>query len=190
MAALPTSTVVSVEDYLETTYPDGDREYLDGIVVERNVGTPGHSALQKILIVHLAAFEKSLRLAVRPECRTRIEETRYRVPDVLVMTRPFHQTDRVVLDPPLLIVEILSPEDTTRDMLRRFREYEKLGVQYIILMDPEDRTTHQFIRGDLVHRDSKALETPAGALPFDSRELLVRLDEEPGDHTSGTGPAI
>ena len=89
MAALPTPPLVSVKEYLHTKYPNGDREYLDGLVVERNVGTPAHSALQKILIVHLATFEKDLHLAVRPECRTRIEETRYRVPDVLVMVRPF-----------------------------------------------------------------------------------------------------
>jgi Uma2 family endonuclease len=186
MAASPTLPLVGVEEYLGTSYPDGDREYLDGLVVERHVGTPGHSALQKILIVHFAAFEKSLGLAVRPECRTRIEETRYRVPDVLVMARPFRQTDRVVLDAPWLIVEILSPEDTTRDTLRRFREYEKLGVRYIVQMDPEDRTTHQFIGGDLLHRDLTSLETPGGgSLPFDTRDLLARLDDEPGELQTG-----
>jgi Uma2 family endonuclease len=181
MAALPSPPLVPVEEYLATSYPDGDREYLDGVVMERNVGTPGHSALQKILIVHLAAFERSLGIAVRPECRTRIEETRYRVPDVLVMKRPFRQTDKVVLDAPLIIVEILSPEDRTRDTLRRFREYEKLGVRYIVQMDPEDRTTHLFVSGDLVQRDLSAFETPAGALPFDSRELLAGLDSESGE---------
>ena len=65
MAAVPNPPLVSVEEYLASSYPDGDREYVDGIVVERNVGTPGHSALQKILIVHLAAFEKPLGIAVR-----------------------------------------------------------------------------------------------------------------------------
>src|SRR4051794_20926790 len=108
MTSLPTPPLVSVEEYLATSYPDGDREYLDGLVVERNLGTPAHSALQKIVIVHLAAFERSLRIAVLPECRTRIEMSRYRVPDVLVMERPFRQNGRVILDPPLLIVEILS----------------------------------------------------------------------------------
>src|SRR5215471_4362578 len=136
--------MVSVEEYLNTSYPDGDREYLDGIVEARNVGTPSDSALQKVLVVHLAAFEKSLQIAVRPECRTRVEETRYRVPDVLVMGRPFRQTARVVLDAPLLIVEILSPDDRMHDTLQRFREYEKLGVAYIIQMDPEDQTTFLF----------------------------------------------
>ncbi|MEI9977268.1 MAG: Uma2 family endonuclease [Ignavibacteriota bacterium] len=144
MPIAPKLPLVSVDDYLAASYPNGDREYLDGVVTERNGGTPAHSALQKILIVHLAAFEKSLRIAVRPECRTRIAETRYRVPDVLVMERPFRQTDRVLLDAPLLIVEILSPDDRHMDTLRRFREYERLGVRYIVQMDPEDRATYVF----------------------------------------------
>ena len=82
MAALPDPPLLmSVEEYLATSFPDGDREYLDGVVVERNLGTPGHSRLQKILIAHLAASEASHQLEVLPECRMRITETRYRVPD-------------------------------------------------------------------------------------------------------------
>ncbi len=176
---LPSPPPVSVEEYLNTSYPDGDREYLDGRVVKRNLGATGHSALQKILIVHLAAFEASLQLSVRPECRTRIEETRYRVPDVLVMVRPFRQSDRVILDVPLAIVEILSPDDRMKDTLQRFRDYETLGVRYIVQMDPEDRTTFQFVQGGLTRRDLVSLEIPErGWLPFDTRELLARLDSE------------
>src|SRR5690242_18084338 len=105
MAAEPNQPSVTVDEYLHTSYPDGDREYLDGVVLERQLGTQDHSALQKILIGHLIGFEKALGIAVRPECRTRIVETRYRVPDVLVMLRPFRK-GRVILDAPLLIVEI------------------------------------------------------------------------------------
>ena len=182
MAALPNPPLVSVEEYLATQYPDGDREFLDGVVVERNVGTPGHSALQKILIVHLAAYEKPLGLAVRPECRTRIEESRYRVPDVAVMKRPFRQSDKVLLDPPLIIIEIVSPEDRVRDTMRRFREYARLGVRHIIQMDPEDRTTHLYVEGDMLQvRELDALDTPAGSLPFNSQALLALLDEELGE---------
>ena len=179
MAALRTPPAVTVEEYLDTSYPDGDREYLDGQVVERNLGTPDHSALQKILIIHLGSFEKQLQIAVRAECRTRIAETRYRVPDVLVMKRPFRQSKRVLLDPPLIIIEIVSPDDRVRDTMQRFRDYERLGVRHIVQMDPEDRTTFVFTNGDLVRRDLTSLEVPdRGQLPFDSRELLARLDEE------------
>jgi Uma2 family endonuclease len=176
---MATSILVPVEEYLATSYPDGDREYLDGLVVERNMGTPGHSALQKILVVYLSGFEQQLKLAVRPECRTRIRQTRYRVPDVLVMEKPFRRTGRVVLDAPLLIVEVLSPDDRHRDVLRRFQEYEKLGVRHIVQMDPEDHTTHLFINGDLIRRDdTSSFETKNGPLPFPARELLARLDVE------------
>ena len=46
-------------------------------------------------------------------------------------------------------------------------------------MDPEDRTTFLFLKGDLVRRDLSGFEVPdRGMLPFDSRELLARLDDE------------
>jgi Uma2 family endonuclease len=170
---------VSVEEYLATSYPDGDREYLDGVVVERNLGTPDHSVMLQILTVHLGGFARQLGLAVRPACRTRIREARYGVPDMLVMQKPFFRTDRVILDAPLLIVEVLSPDDRLQDVLRRLQEYQKLGVHYIVQMDPEDRTTHLFINGDLVRRDDLAsFETRNGTLPFPAKELLARLDEE------------
>jgi hypothetical protein len=78
--------MVPVEAYLNASYPDGDREYLDGVVVERNGGTPDHSALQKIPVV-----PGRLRGAAQDRgaagVRTRIEENRYRVPDIVVMGR-------------------------------------------------------------------------------------------------------
>jgi len=177
MAAAPNPSLVSVEEYLAT---DGNSEYLDGVVVARNVGTPKRSALQKILIVHLATFEKTLNLAVRPECRTRIEEARYRVPDILVLARPFQQTDRVVLDAPVVVIEILSPDDRMKATFERFHEYEKLGVRHIIQMDPEDRTTYAFEMGNLVRKDLEQLWLDADRryLPFHSRELLSLLDLE------------
>ncbi len=176
MAAAP---LVPLDEYLRTTYADGDREYLDGVIVERNVGAPSHSALLKTLIVHLAAFEQAMDIAVRPECRTRIENTRYRVPDVLVMTRPFQQTDRVILDAPLIIIEILSPDDRMRETMQWFREYERIGVQHIVQMDPEDRTTFVYVSGDLVRRDLTGFDIPGkGWLPFNSRDLLALLDRE------------
>jgi Uma2 family endonuclease len=129
--------MTTLQDYLNTSYPDGDREYLDGLVVERNVGTP------------------------------RIQATRDRVPDLVILKRPFEHSERVILDTPLLLVEILSPDDCMRDTIQRFRDYETLGVPHIVQMDPEDRTTVLFLHGDLVRRDLTAIDIPCrGALPF------------------------
>jgi hypothetical protein len=43
-----TQTLISLEEYLNTSYSP-DREYRDGVVLERNVGTRSHSFLQTSL---------------------------------------------------------------------------------------------------------------------------------------------
>jgi Uma2 family endonuclease len=179
MAVVPNPPLVPAEVYLQTSYPDGDREYIEGLVVERNLGTPDHSELQAILIEHLRAFRMRFGLAVRPECRLKVQETRYRVPDVIVMQRPFRENQRVVLEAPLIVIEILSPDDRLSDAIQRFRDYDSLGVPNIVLMDPVDRATFLFVSGDLVRRDLTGFEVPGkGTLPFDSKELLAWLDSE------------
>ncbi len=42
---MASATLISVEQYLRTSYSP-DREYLDGRVVERNLGEKDHSILQ------------------------------------------------------------------------------------------------------------------------------------------------
>jgi hypothetical protein len=63
------------------------------------------------------------------------------------------------------------------ETMQRFREYDGIGVPHIIQMDPEDRTTFVYVSGDLVRRDLTTLDLGGGAsVPFDSRELLARID--------------
>jgi Uma2 family endonuclease len=178
MAALP-DPLMSVEEYLATSFPDGDREYLDGVVVERNLGTDPHSALQMLLGEYLNSQAKRLGLAVRPECRTRITATRYRVPDILVMVRPYSTVRGVIVDAPFLIVEILSPDDRLNATLKRYEDYRAFGVSHIVQLDPVERTTFVFEAGALVPRDLEGFEVSnRGFLAFSVRELFDRLDEE------------
>ncbi len=170
---------MTAEHYLRTSFPDGDREYIDGCVVKRNIGDVDHSALLGVLVAHVAAREKPLGIEVLPSCRTKVSETRYRVPDMIVMQRPFRESAAAILDAPLIVIEILSPDDRLKATIQRFRDYESLGVPNIVLMDPMDRATFLFVSGDLVRRDLTAFELPGkGTLPFDSKDLLARLDEE------------
>ena len=52
MAALPDSPMVSVEEYLRTSY-DPDVEFVDGVLVERNMGDWLHSLIQGNLLFAL-----------------------------------------------------------------------------------------------------------------------------------------
>src|SRR5215467_9764706 len=100
-------TLISVEEYLSTAY-DPDVEYVDGVLVERNVGDWLHSLVQRNLI--LAFGNKYPKFYAVPELRSKTRETRYRLPDVCVLlTRP---NTGYLLDAAFCAIEILSESDT------------------------------------------------------------------------------
>ncbi len=57
---METAALMSVEEYLLTSYPDGDREYVDGRIVERNVGEFDHSHWQTRIAVYLVMHTNSI----------------------------------------------------------------------------------------------------------------------------------
>src|SRR5687768_14256938 len=108
MASAPTLPLVPVEEYLKSSY-EPDMEYVDGALVERNLGRKKHSRLQALIPILLAQCEQQYATRVFVEQRIRVSERRYRIPDVCLMAVE-HTTDEVFVDAPLLIVEILSPD--------------------------------------------------------------------------------
>lgn len=52
-----TVAAIGLSEYLEATY-EPDREYLDGALVERNLGEIDHGRLQILIAVRLCAHEK------------------------------------------------------------------------------------------------------------------------------------
>ena len=127
-------TLISVEEYLRTSYrPDCD--YVDGEVLERNVGETDHSWLQKKIILYLGIREQQLGICVLPEERVQVKADRYRVPDICLVlgTKPEEQ---VLSKPPFLCIEILSPEDRMSRIRERTDDYLVMGVPYIWVLDP------------------------------------------------------
>ena len=75
-------TLVSVEEYLRTSFDGSDCEYLDGEVVERNMGEISQSRIQRNLLLLLTRL--TLGVFVLPEIRIQIHSRRYRVADLAV----------------------------------------------------------------------------------------------------------
>src|ERR1700733_11643645 len=100
------STQISVDEYLRTTYrPDCD--YVDGQVLERNLGERDHSRPQMLLSAYLFAREKEWRVIVMPEQRVQVKPTRFRIPDVCVIHEDAPD-EQIVTTAPLICIEILS----------------------------------------------------------------------------------
>ena len=79
-----TATLVSVEEYLRTSFPDADREYIDGRIVERNVGEVDHSDVQTAIAHYLRTHYRK-RVWAGVEVRVQVKKTRFRIPDVTGM---------------------------------------------------------------------------------------------------------
>lgn len=65
-------TALSVEQYLATSFPDLDKEYRDGQLVERSRPDNLHSKTQALLVAFFVALRKTLPVFARPELRMKI----------------------------------------------------------------------------------------------------------------------
>jgi Uma2 family endonuclease len=137
---METATLVSVEEYLRTSYPDGDREYVDGRVVERNMGEFDHSHWQTRIAFYLLLHYKQYWSGV--ELRVQVKSTRFRVPDVTLIRGATPGTG-VLTVPPLLVVEVLSRDDRAGDLQEKIDDYLAFGIPFVWVVNP--RTQRGFI---------------------------------------------
>jgi len=148
-AVMSVTTLTSVESYLSAVF-DPDVDYLDGALEDRHVGEKDHAKLQ----LKVARLLDSLGgYFVTIETRIRISDTRYRVPDICVYDK--EPDEQVFTAPPLLIVEILSPEDRMSRMQEKMEDYYRMGCQDIWILDPARRKAYRY-------------ETPATIEVFDT----------------------
>ena len=158
-------TLVSVEEYLRTSYrPDCD--YVDGEIVERNLGELDHSDLQGEIITYFRTRLRKSGAYAYPEQRVQVSPTRFRIPDVCVLTSK--PTEQVFRTPPFIAIEILSKDDRISQMQERIDDYLKFGVRYVWLIDP--RTHRAWVHTkDGAHEAKDSIlrtEDPAIELPL------------------------
>jgi Uma2 family endonuclease len=133
----PVDALVSVEEYLHTIYrPDCD--YVDGELVDRNVGEKSHAKAQRKIMLLLYQGRAQWNIFPTQETRVQISPTRYRVPDICVFAGP-EPDEEIFTRPPFLCIETLSPEDGMSRMLERIDDYLEFGVEYVWMVDPRSR---------------------------------------------------
>lgn len=163
--------LVAPEEYLATSFPDGDQEYVDGQLVERNMGEKDHSSAQRRVILYFGRFEKSHKLIAFPEQRMRVTTDRYRVPDVCVCHGE-EPDEQVFTTPPLLVIEVLSRTDSIIDVNQKIADYRAFGVPHIWVIDPQNRgAMHYTLDGAQEVRDG-FLRLPEASLEMPLDEIL------------------
>lgn len=163
---MSTGTLVSVDEYLHTNY-DPDRDYVDGEILERNLGEKTHSAIQGNLIYCFRLRRGEWGILAYPEQRVQVAPTRFRVPDVTVVKISQEQGE-VFQNPPFLCIEILSKDDTMEYMQEKIDDYLRFGVPYVWIISPRNRKGYIVTTDGMVEAKSGILETknPAISIPL------------------------
>ena len=170
---MATSTRLSLSEYMKTSYRP-DREYVDGELRERKVGKWEHARLQALLAIWFGSQEKSWLVKVATEQRVQVFLTRVRIPDVMLVSRG--PQPEVIVEPPVLVVEILSPDDTYTETQSRSADYLRMGVPCVWIIDPTSRTGRQCVGDAWTAAD--VLEVPGTEIRVSLLQLFADLDED------------
>jgi Uma2 family endonuclease len=139
--AAATQTVpalLTLEEYLHTAYhPDCD--FVDGHIEERNMGDLKHSLLQVELSFWFRLRRDEWNIRVMSELRTRVSTTRVRLPDVTVAYADAAMAEPIRTSPPLVAIEILSPDDRMPRVIQRLEDFLNMGIPHVWLLDPVKR---------------------------------------------------
>jgi Uma2 family endonuclease len=149
-------------------------EYVDGHLVERNVGEYLHSRLQALLAALLGGRERQRGFRVFTEQRVRTGSKQYRIPDICVLAVPHKVTP--ILEKPDLAIEIVSPDDRFSSVLEKVAEFLQAGIANVWIVDPYRRVVFEAdsagVREAPGHRVATSL---TGEVDF--AELFAALDE-------------
>ncbi len=166
---MASTTMLPVSDYLAKTWHP-DREYVDGELLERNVGQVDHARLQIVIAAFLFRLESELRISALTEVRVQVKPTRFRIPDICVVLGGVR--DEPALNrPPFVCIEILSKDDTMSSMQERIADFLDFGVPHVWLIDPRLKCCFAYSKdgmrtiaeGDLVTVDPE-IKLPLAAI--------------------------
>ena len=175
---MATAVHIPVSEYLHSIYhPDCD--YVDGELRERNLGEQTHGLVQKMIASIFTANRKAWGLRAITEQRVQVSPTRFRIPDVCAVPssdpiQPILQT------PPLLCVEVLSPEDRLQRIVVRAQEFQRMGVLHIWIIDPETREAWTMdTAGGAVPMTEEAFVLPGTPVRVALPEIFEEIDSAP-----------
>lgn len=161
---------IPIAEYLATSYRP-DCEYVDGEVRERNVGKWEHARVQALLAAWFINHENVWGIVSSTEQRVQVSQDRVRVPDLVVLKAGPQPS--VLTAPPLLVIEILSPDDTYSDTQERAQDYRAMGVETVWIIDPKTRTGRMCIGADWI--ESSRLEAKGTSLFVDLPEIFRQV---------------
>jgi Uma2 family endonuclease len=144
MATTTGSKIVTYEEWIEMPESEGKEEVVDGeiITMPPNKWNHGEIVDNLQLILRSQLDLKAIRVtSTNFGLVIRREPLTCRTPDLAVfIKKDLVIKDGLVYSPPELLVEVLSPSNSRKDIARKIRDYESIGVPEFWILSPEART--------------------------------------------------
>lgn len=170
---MASKVLMSVEEYLHTSFEGADCEYVDGEIVERNMGKFLHGKIQSWLVILLGRLVEEIGIQISTECRIRISASRYRIPDIGVWRKDADIGDEIPRTQPFLAIEILSPDDRAIRMLEKIQEYFAAGVEWVWIVDPYECKAMICSHANPAPQTTDVLRTENPAIELPLAEVLA-----------------
>lgn len=165
---------ISVEEYLSTVY-EHDCEYVDGKIEERDLGEFEHAYVQGLLVTLFNNHRGDWGVYALPEQRVQTQKTHFRVPDVVVL-REGSIREPILTHPPLIAIEVQSPDIPLRKTELKTSEYLDFGIEYVWVIDPYARVAYRGTpKGLELVRDGE-LNIPGTPIHVSAQDLFAELD--------------
>ena len=133
------------------TWPEGERwEIIGGVAY--NMSPAPSTKHQTVIgnffgILHQKLAGKICRPFIAPT-DVKLSDVDVVQPDILVVCDPGKITPTHIEGPPDLIVEVLSPSTSPKDLREKKALYERTGVQEYVVVDPLENYANRFLLGD------------------------------------------
>ena len=150
---MATRTLVTEDEYLHTAY-EPDCEFEGG--------------LQAALASWFFRRRKAWAIHVYTEQRIKMRDGKYMIPDICVVQGP-EPAEQVFTAPPLIWIEILSPEDRHVRVNQNVQQALGLGTPYVWVIDPETLESE-------LHTARGHAALPDGVLKIPGTEIEVPLN--------------
>jgi Uma2 family endonuclease len=172
--ASPLRELIPMEEYLTSSY-EPDLEYVDGVLEEKSMGERDHGFLQAAIIAWFFNRRAEWKIDVIAEYRTRTSRTRVRLPDVSVVWQG-EGDQRVRVTPPLLCIEVLSPEDRPGRVMKRLDDFVAMGAENLWILDPSDRSAATYTRFGMKPVEGDRLEIAGTGIYLDVAGIFATLE--------------
>jgi Uma2 family endonuclease len=166
---MSTALQVPLSEYLGHTY-DPDCEYIDGVLVDRNVGEISHSDAQSALNAYVRYEVSGFWSGV--EVRVQVKAERFRIPDVTIV-RGGKPAGRNITGPPEITVEILSPDDRAAEIQDKIDDYLAFGVPCVWVIRTDTRRAWIYTKEGSREAMDSVLRNPAGDVEVPLSAIFV-----------------